>query len=237
MEELISGTGPGQKTTLLTGLWCLCVLVLRNGASHLLNYGTSSLHLPFRLSRTSQCDFYGTADWLRGCKRLLDWPPLPHQASYCDSAPLFWSTKFLEENVDSHVEYYALKGNFVCTDVLNESTNSVNHAEAPLLARALEGSPLGPGRGEKADDWRSGCCQSPMTTVSALIEITLTGAGFCWWEHCVHVEKHWAMLPNAGGIIHSTLVTGLTVEIKIDSLWELGTMPALQSPRLPKPSD
>ena len=25
MEELISGTGPGQKTTLLTGLWCLFV--------------------------------------------------------------------------------------------------------------------------------------------------------------------------------------------------------------------
>lgn len=33
--------------------------------------------------------------------------------------------------------------------VLNESTNSVNYTEAPRLARALEDSPLAPGRGEK----------------------------------------------------------------------------------------
>lgn len=64
----------------------------------------------------------------------------------CHSVPLFLSNKLLEKNLDSHVEYYALKGNF-----LNESTNSVNYAEPCLLARALEDSPLGLWTGQEAE--------------------------------------------------------------------------------------
>lgn len=35
----------------------------------------------------------------------------------------------------------------------------------------------------------------------------------CAWE------KHWAVLPNAGGVLHSILFMGLTQEIKTDGLW------------------
>lgn len=56
----------------------------------------------------------------------------------CHSVPLFLNNKFLQESVDSHVEYHALKINF-----LNEITNSENCAEPCLLARALEDAPLG----------------------------------------------------------------------------------------------
>lgn len=131
-----------------------------DGASYLLNYITLSHLLPphiSRISRISQGDFNGTAHWSGGCRQLsrLAFSSSPRRK--CHSVPLFLSNKFLEENLDSRVEYYALKGNF-----LNESTNSVNYAEPCLLARPLEDGTLGPWTGQAAEQWRSDCCQSPV---------------------------------------------------------------------------
>jgi len=77
------------------------------------------------------------------------------------------------------VEYYAWKGSFTCIDFLIESTNSVNYVEPSLPALASEDIPLGPQTEGMAEERRSGCCQSPVTAVSALIDITLTDAGVC----------------------------------------------------------
>lgn len=96
----------------------------------------------------------------------------------------------MEENLASHMEYYALKGNF-----LNKSTNSVNYAEPCLLAHALEDGPLGPWTGHASEQWHSSCCQFPV------------GFGnmnsVCMWKN------HWAVLPNTGHVIHSSLSQGL----------------------------
>lgn len=49
----------------------LYIPVMRNSALYLLNYMTSSQHLPLhlsRISRISQCDFYGTTDRSERCR-------------------------------------------------------------------------------------------------------------------------------------------------------------------------
>jgi len=65
MEELISGTGAGGKTTLFVYSHfvkqCLVPTELHAPSHHLL------LHLS-RISRISPCDFHGTADWVGGCR-------------------------------------------------------------------------------------------------------------------------------------------------------------------------
>lgn len=148
MEELLPGTGSGEKT-LLTGLWCLFVYsgfvgwCLISTELYHFNHNPVGFLWHCRLVRRLQATV------------RLAFPSSPRKK--CHSVPLFLSNKFLEENLDSHVEYYALKGNF-----LNESTNSVNYAEPCLLACVLEDGTLGPWTGQAAEQWRGGCCQFPV---------------------------------------------------------------------------
>lgn len=149
---------------------------------------------------------------------LSVWLPFPHQASKCQSTPLFWSTKFLEENLDSCVEYYALRGNFIYVHIYkivlrwkyklcepHRANSCICFGRQPPQARERRD-----GRRTMANpQWP--LCLLSLTSCSPV-------PGLLMKILCAR-EKHWAVLPNAGGVLHSILFTGLTQEIKTDGLW------------------
>lgn len=178
MEELITGTGPGQKTTLLTGLWCLFVypgLVKQCLVpTELCDFKPSSFQ-----------DFQNFPVWfLRHCR--LVWRL---QVTLCWTGYPFL-TKQASATLYLLLQHQILRGKsrFPCGILyfkrqfyihrLPQWKYKLCEVRRAVSAHTRFGRQPPLVWGEERP-WKNDCRQSPMTAVSALIDITLTNTQFC----------------------------------------------------------